>query len=546
MCPVPVSKEDVLMRKVALGDVENRSAIRFGHRFNCIGDVLHIAAKDKKSTIAYIDKGDGYSFERMDTLTDHLASGLLALGLKRGDRLAIVGTNQIEWIQIFYAAARIGVGIVAMSVRHREVEFKTMLGDSAVKAIATLRTHDGFDFVKLLEKIKPELPNLEHVIGIDGAGLGLIDLAALLRTPVDRAKLEAAQSKVSPDDLAMVIYTSGTTGRPKGVALTHQTMLEAANSQAAHIKATSTDLVHLAMPLNHVGGITCGLLVMLIGGGCCELVPIFKAEVVLEMMAKSSPTILLGVPTMLTLLLMANEKSSVDLSSVRLIITGGSNADSALLKKLRHELPKATIMNLYGLSEASGALLMTPWNSSDQELIDSIGKPLPGVQMRIVNADDEDVLPGLVGELLFRGLGVIAGYLGDSITRDSFALDGWLRTGDLGYIDSNGFVHMMGRKKDMYIQGGFNIYPVEVESFIATHPKVLMVAGIGVPDPVLGEIGRYFIVPKPGVDLTGQEIREYCSMHLADYKVPKQIFIRDALPMTAAGKLHKASLREEV
>jgi fatty-acyl-CoA synthase len=511
----------------------------------CIGGALRHAAEVHQSAVAYIDRGDRYSFQQVDTTTDHIASGLLELGLSRGDRLAIVGLNQIEWLQLFYAAARIGVAVVAMSVRHRDTEFQTMLGDSGVRAIATLRQFDGFDFVNLIDKLRSNLPNLQHIIGFDGAGPGVVDWATLANTPVDHEKLKAAQSTVNADDLAMVIYTSGTTGRPKGAALTHRTMLATASSQAAHINAASTDMLQLAMPFNHVGGITCGVLTMLLGGGTCELVPAFKAETVLTMMAKNPPTIVIGVPTMLTLLLMSLETVPVNLGSVRLVITGGSNADSTLLTKLRDKLPKAAVMNLYGLSESSGALVMTPWDASSQELIESIGRPLPGAQMRIVDSDDKDVAPDTVGELLFRGLGVVASYVGGAVPAESFASGGWLRTGDLAYADSRGLVHLRGRKKEMYIQGGFNIYPVEVEGFIAKHPKVMMVAGIGVPDPVLGEIGRYYVVPKPGSDLTEQEIREHCSQHLADYKVPRQIVIRTNLPMTPTGKIQKAALREE-
>lgn len=509
-----------------------------------IGDALRSAAEARPAAIAYIDNGTRYQISQVDTVTDQIAAGLLGLGLSRGDRLAIVGLNQIEWLQVFYAAARIGVAVVAMSVRHRDSEFKTMLGDSRVSAVATLRRCDGFDFVSLIEELRPELPNLRHVIGIDGAAPGTIDLASLACTAVDREALDYAASLVSPDDLAMVIYTSGTTGRPKGAALTHRTMLMAAHSQAEHIRASPSDVVQLAMPFNHVGGITCGVLTMLIGGGVCELVPAFKADTVLSMMAKSPPTIVIGVPTMLTLLHMSLETIPVDLSSVRLVITGGSNADSTLLAKLRDKLPGATVMNLYGLSEASGALAMTPWEATSQELTDSIGRPLPGVQMRVVDADDRDVAPGAVGELLFRGLGVVASYIGGA-PADSFAAGGWLRTGDLAYVDPSGLLHLRGRKKEMYIQGGFNIYPVEVEGLISKHPKVLMVAGIGVPDPVLGEVGRFYVVPKPGCDVSEQDIRTYCGAHLADYKIPRQIVIRASLPLTLAGKIHKAALRDE-
>jgi len=509
-----------------------------------IGATLQEAAKRRSGATAYIDGGQSISFADMDVIVDRIACGMLGLGLERGDRIGLLALNQIEWLQVFFAALRIGVGVIGLSVRYRESELELMLSDGQAKAVFTLSQLDGVDFIALLDKVSPKLPALRHVVTLD-APSGPLDLSALARTPIDAQQLAAAGSAVAPDDLAMVIYTSGTTGRPKGAALTHRTMLAAAAAQAAHIQAGPGDRLQLAMPFNHVGGITCGILTQLLGGGCCELVPVFKAESVLAMMAKNPPTIVVGVPTMLTLLLMNLSKVPADLGQVRLVITGGSNADSTLLAQLQQALPRATVMNLYGLSEASGALVMTPWDCSHDELTASIGKPLAGAETRVVGVDGKDVASGEVGELWFRGLGVVSGYVGQAAQGDSFGAGGWLHTGDLAKTDARGLIHLRGRSKDMYIQGGFNVYPAEIEGFIAQHPKVLMVAGIGVPDPVLGEVGRYYVVPRPGSELTEREIRDHCAGHLADYKVPRQIVLRSELPLTPAGKIHKAALRAE-
>jgi fatty-acyl-CoA synthase len=187
---------------------------------------------------------------------------------------------------------------------------------------------------------------------------------------------------------------------------------------------------------------------------------------------------------------------------------------------------------------------MTPWDADRAAVLSSIGRPLPGAQLRVVGASGADVPAGEVGELWFRGLGVVKGYLGQAATEGSFRSDGWLRTGDMAHVDENGFIHLRGRMKDMFIQGGFNVYPAEVESFIASHPGVLMVAGIGVPDPVLGEVGRYYVVLRPGAELTEEELRAHCARHLADYKVPRQIVFRDQLPLTPTGKVLKSALRD--
>ena len=510
-----------------------------------IGAALTSAAERHQAASAYIDRGAVQSFAQFDADTDRIAGGMLSAGLARGDCVGVLALNQIEWLQVFFAAAKIGVGVVGLSVRYRESEFELMLGDSKAKMLFTLTSFDGFDFVGLAERLRTRLPSLTRVVTLDSVAGAPSGLAALADAPPNSAKLAAARAAVNADDLAMVIFTSGTTGRPKGAALTHRTMLAAAAAEAAHIKAGPKDLVQLALPFNHVGGITCSVLTLLLAGGCCDLVPAFKADDVLGMMVKNPPTIIIGVPTMLTLLLMNRDEVTVDLGSVRLVITGGSNADSTLLSQLQQAMPKATVMNLYGLSEASGALVMTPWDIAQDELMASIGRPLEGAQVRVLDSTGQPVSAGEVGELCFRHLGVVGGYVGQA-SSDSFDAEGWLHTGDLALIDARGLIVLKGRKKDMFIQGGFNVYPAEVEGFIAQHPKVLMVAGIGVPDPVLGEVGRYFIVAKPGIGLTEDEIKQHCMQKLADYKVPRQIVLRDQLPMTPAGKIRKAALRDEV
>jgi len=250
------------------------------------------------------------------------------------------------------------------------------------------------------------------------------------------------------------------------------------------------------------------------------------------------------VPTMMTLLLMHPASAAVDLDSVRLVITGGSNVDATLLGHLQQRMPAAKIMNLYGLSEASGALVMTPWQCSDEDLMHSIGAPLDGAQVRVMGPDGAELAAGEIGELQFRGLGVIQDYIGDAAGQGAFD-GGWLRTGDLGCVDARGLIMLKGRMKDMYIQGGFNVYPAEVEALIATHPAVVMVAGIGVPDPVLGEIGRYFVVAREGSGLTAAEVLAHCAGRIADYKMPREVVLRSALPLTPAGKILKAQLRSE-
>jgi acyl-CoA synthetase (AMP-forming)/AMP-acid ligase II len=511
-----------------------------------IGETLRQAARQWPERLAYVDGPSRWTFREMDEQVDHLACGLLDLGLRRGDRIGLLGPNRASWLIVYFAAVRIGVCVVAASVRHRDRELRDMLARSDARGMFAARRCADVDMLDLIGSLRADLPRLEHVIALDEAADGRPELSQLLRTPVDAARLAQAIDVVRPSDPAMVIYTSGTTGRPKGAVLSHASFLATARAEADHLRVVPDDHLKMAMPLNHVGGVTCCILTLLLGGASCELVPEFKAEAVLQMMAARPPTLIIGVPTMLTLMLMKLETVPADLSRVRVVISGGANADEALLQRLQSVMPQAAVMNLYGMSEASGALVMTPWGSSREAVLSAVGAPLAGAEVRVVGPDGVDVAPGEVGELWFRGLGVGSGYLGQEEAPDTWAADGWLRTGDLGLIGDDGLIRLRGRLKEMFIQGGFNVYPVEVENVIVSHPKVLMVAGIGVPDPVLGEVGRYFVVPRQGSGLTAEELLVYCASRLADYKVPRQIVLRNELPMTPTGKVQKAALAHDL
>jgi len=496
------------------------------------------------------------SYRELDDASQRMAAHLLYLGLGRGDRIGLLSLNRIEWLVLFFAAVRIGAAVVAMSPRYREVELGHMVRDSEVKAIALVPEHEGHDFAAMFDRLAPELPTLRHLILLPCDGKATRTTAGaspLLHMPYERlqrgdahpAAVDALAAAVSPDDLAMVIYTSGTTGRPKGAGLTHRSLLASAQAQAEHMRIGDHDLLSLALPLNHVGGITCGILSLMAGGGRVDLLPEFKANEMLQRIQQHRPTLLAGVPTMLTLLLMKSEGLGTDFSSVRLLFVGGSNVDATLLSQLQQRMPNATLMNLYGLSEASGAIVITPWDATRDDLMNTIGCVIGDAEVQVIGTGDAQPLPvGGVGELCYRRCGVVPGYVGaEAAHKDAFLPGGWLRSGDLGWLDERGVITLKGRAKDMYIQGGFNVYPAEVEARIARHPQVLMVAGIGVPDPVLGEVGRYYVVARLGAALDEATLRAWCAEGLADYKLPRQIVFRDELPLTPAGKIHKAALR---
>jgi fatty-acyl-CoA synthase len=516
---------------------------------NVIWEVLDQAAKSVPDKTCYFFMGKEISFRAVDEMSDRLACGLLDLGIRKGDRIGIIALNQPEWVFTYFAAAKIGATVVGLNVRYRETELDYMLNQSETKAVVTLAAMgDQMDYVRFFEGFRSKVPSVEHFIFMGGAGFGgSHSFEALLNKEVDRKALQEAKGSVRPDDPMIIIYTSGTTGVPKGAVVTNGSQLAASRAQAEHTRVGPDDLVQVAAPLNHVGGISCGIVNMMLGRAAIELIPVFDPNVVIERATANPPTIMAGVPTMLVLLLMNKKFGSLNTDSVRLVLTGGSNAEPSLLKSLCDAFPKAEVMNLYGLSESSGALVISPWDSDFESTVKSIGKTVGGFQVKVADNDGRELPQGEIGELYFKGAGIAAGYFRmPEETAAAFDADGWLHTGDMGYVDERGYIVLMGRLKEMYLQGGFNVYPVEVENLISRHPKVAMVAGIGVPDPVLGEIGRYYIIPKPGEKLTEEEIKAYCRIRLADYKIPRQIVFRSELPLTPVGKIMKSKLKEEI
>jgi acyl-CoA synthetase (AMP-forming)/AMP-acid ligase II len=512
-----------------------------------VWQALKDAVKETPGKAGYIFNEAEISFKEMDEVSDRIASGLLKLGYRKGDRLGIIGLNQPEWLYTYYAAAKIGVVIVGLNVRYRDTELDYIINQSESRGLVTISEAGGMDYAAFFESFRDRIPSVKEFFFIGNGGFeGSLPFTSLVDGEVNRADLEKAQDEVKPHNLMIIIYTSGTTGRPKGAAITHKSQLAAARAQAEHCGIKPDDLMFLALPLNHVGGITCGTLTALLGKGTCVLIPMFNPDEIIGLSRKYPPTIWAGVPTMHALLLMNEDIGSLDTGRIRLVVTGGSNAEPGLLKSLYETFPNAVVMNLYGLSEASGALVLSPLDAGFDDMVRSIGKPIGDFKVKVVDSNGKEVPRGETGELHFKGDGVASGYFRmPEETEQTFDKDGWLHTGDMGYLDENGYIILMGRLKEMYIQGGFNVYPVEVENLISKHPKVAMVAGIGVPDPVMGEIGRFYIVPKPGSDLSPDEITGFCREHLADYKIPRQIVFCTSLPLTPIGKIMKSSLRQE-
>lgn len=525
---------------------------------NLIHDALAEAARplpDGSSHTAYIFRDRRISFQDVDEASDRIAAGLLKLGVVRGDRVGMIGANQPEWLYTYFAAAKIGATIVALNVRYRDVELEYMLNQSQTRVLVTVAELGGFDYVTFFDSFRTQIPTVTDFVFIESDSTpadaikkftGGHSYRRLLETVADETALAEAGAAVAPDDPIIIIYTSGTTGKPKGATISHRSQLASARAQVEHAGMTHEDSMLVVLPLNHVGGITCAILSSVLAKAPGVLIPIPDPADVVRQAAAYKPTIYGGVPTLYTILFMNPEFLALDMSPVRLAICGGSNAEPALLTRIQEVFPNAKVMNLYGLSETSGAVVLSPWESDFDTTVRSIGKPIGDFRVKVVDPGGAEVPAGDIGELCFLGDAVCRGYFRmPEETAETFEKDGWLHTGDMGCVDEQGYITLKGRKKEMYLQGGYNVYPVEVENLLGKHPKVLMAAGIGVPDPVLGEVGRYYIVPRPGAEPSEEELKAYCKQHLADYKVPRQIVFRESLPLTPVGKIMKLRLKEE-
>jgi fatty-acyl-CoA synthase len=512
-----------------------------------VGEALAQAVGAAPQSRACVHESQEFTFLQMDEISDSVACGLLNMGLGKGDRIGVLLPNIPAWLYLYFAAAKIGAVIVGLSVRHSIKELRDLIEFGRVSTLVAVSSFGDKDFTSLLALMQKEDGFKAPIffVGQPETDKGK-SFEELRQTPVNKDRLEKAKSQVEADDELLILHTSGSTGRSKGTTITHRNQLAAASAQARHTRMRPGDLALVSMPLSHVGGIIVGVLSSLLGRAASLLAPQMDPGAVVELSARHRPSVVLGFPTMHTLLLRHPDFFALDTSAVRLVVTGGSKAELNLVKRLNAAYEKAVIMNLYGLTETSGGVVMTTWNSRVETVAQTVGKPFDGVSVKLVDVLDNEVQNGRSGEVLLKGDCVARGYFRlPEESRLAFDQSGWLRTGDIGFVNEEGLLALMGRKTEMYIQEGINVHPVEVEDCLCSHPGVVMAAGIGIPDPVLGEVGRYYVVPDPSGKPEPEELLRLCQEHLAEYKQPRQIIFRDALPTTATGKINKAALRKE-
>ncbi|WP_280353028.1 FadD3 family acyl-CoA ligase [Nocardia abscessus] len=446
-----------------------------------------------------------WSFAELADRVRRAAGAFAAAGIEKGDRAAIWAPNSAEWIVAAFGLLTAGGVLVPVNTRFKAEEAGDVIRRSGAKAVLV---QQGF-------------------LGVDYTGAAEVPVIDLKSDFLDSGA--PFERSVAGTDIADIIYTSGTTGRPKGVMMNHAQTLRLYAEWCDLADLREGDRYLIVNPFFHTFGYKAGLVASLIRGATILPVPVFDVDRVLELVARERITMLPGPPTLYHSLLEA--AGEYDLSSLRAAVTGAADIPVELIRRVREELPFQSIMTGYGLTEAGTATASRPGDTFEQ-IATTVGQACDGIEIRI--ADD--------GEVLVRGYSVMQGYLDDpQATAEAIDADGWLHTGDLGSLDPDGRLRIIGRKKDMFIVGGFNAYPAEIEGFLLEHPAVAQAAVIGVPDERLGQVGRAFVVTKNPV--TEDELIAWSRERMAGYKVPRSVCFLRALPLNATGKVMKDQLR---
>ena len=466
------------------------------------------------------------------------ASAMLASGIGHGDRVAIWGPNTREWILAALGAQSVGATIVPLNTRFKGREAADILRRARVKLLFAPAAFLGQDYAALIAD--EDLPDLRETIHLDRGFDAFVDRGA---GPDDPA-VDAALTRVSPDDICDIIFTSGTTGQPKGALTAHCQATQIFGDWAVRVDLRPGDRYLIVNPFFHTFGYKAGWSACLVRGATIVPMATFDVAEMVRQIEATRISFIPGPPTIYQSLLqeLAGDRPR-DFSSLRVAVTGAAPVPPALVNRMRAELGMQNIVNGYGLTEC-GCVAMTRQGDSAETVANTCGYPLPGLEVRCVGDNGEDLPAGQPGELWVRGHGVMRGYLDDpAATAEAIDPAGWLHTGDLGTIDANGYLKITDRKKDMFITGGFNVYPAEVEALLSAHPDVAMCAVIGVPDDRMGEVGRAFVVPRPGKVPEPAGLAAWSREHMANYKVPRTFVIVPDLPRNAAGKVLKTDLR---
>ncbi|MBI4517111.1 MAG: fatty acid--CoA ligase family protein [Deltaproteobacteria bacterium] len=521
-----------------------------------IPQLLQAAARQFGSRHAVEDGVTTLTFTQLAGEALRAARAFCAAGLEPGDRVAIWAPNIHEWIIAALGLQSAGGVLVPLNTRLKGGEAGYILDKSGARLLCTVGEFAGNRYVDLLRSALGEaapgrpvagLPQLERIILLRGAAGGVEPWTEFL-TLSDHVTATEAQRRaaaVSLDDLSDILFTSGTTGKPKGVMTCHGQNLRAFQVWSEVVGLRAGDRYLIVNPFFHSFGYKAGWLSSLMYGATILPQQIFDVPALLRRIGQERVSVLPGPPTLYQSILAHPERNAYDLSSLRLAVTGAAVIPVELIHRMRRELSFETIITGYGLTETCGIVTMCRFDDDPETIATTSGRAIPGVEVRCLDKTGAAVPCGQPGEIVVRGYNVMKGYFEDpAATAQTIDAQGWLHTGDVGVLNERGYLRITDRIKDMYITGGFNCYPAEIESLLHANPEIAQVAIIGVPDERLGEVGMAFVVAAPGATPTPDSVIGWCRANMANYKVPRAVEIVDSLPMNASGKVTKFVLRE--
>jgi acyl-CoA synthetase (AMP-forming)/AMP-acid ligase II len=494
---------------------------------------------------AVADGDTRITFEQLRAAARQAGKAAIAMGIEPGDRVAIWAPNIHEWIVAALGALTAGGVLVPINTRFKGREAGFVLQKSRAKLLFTVRGFLDIDYPQLLKDAEVDTSDIEVVLLRGEAERDETDWGTFAKhgEAIEDSMLEKRAGE--PDDLSDIIFTSGTTGQPKGVMTTHAQSLRVFEVWSDIVGLREGDRYLIVNPFFHTFGYKAGILACLMRGATIVPHAVFDAGQVMRKIGEEKITVLPGPPTLYQSILNDPARTDLDLSSLRLAVTGAAVVPVELIKRMRDELTFETILTAYGLTESTGTATMCRPDDDAETIANTSGCAIPDTEVQVVGDDGKEVQRGEPGEIVVKGYNVTQGYFEEPEQTEATIVDGWLHTGDIGVMDARGYVKITDRKKDMFIVGGFNAYPAEIENELLRHEDIAQVAVVGAPDERMGEVGVAFVVPKPGVALDPNLITSWAKSQLANFKVPRHVEIVDALPLNASGKVLKFELREQ-
>lgn len=507
-------------------------------------------AQERPRAEAVVFNDTRITWAELEAQVTATAGALLELGVAPGDRVAFLGMARPEFLVTFLAANRVGAMWLGLSPKFSVQELGYMMEDCRPKVLVSIREYMGRDLTEAGARMVEQVPGLERVLLIGDPVPRTESFEEYIARPRPHldAELAAREQAVTPDSDALLMYTSGSTGRPKGVVHTHRSVMTSAVVEAAQFGVTPESRLLLHFPVNHVAADVELGLTAVYAGAALVLMDRFDPVESLHVIERERITMVGQVPAMYLLQMQRVNWRRTDFSRVATFIWSGAGAPRALGDTLAALQARngSRLVNAYGMTETAGLVLYTQPGDSLELLLKSPGKCVAPFHLKLVDPFRREVAAGDVGEIALRGDMLMKGYWNNpEATAEAFDQDGWFYTGDLAWMDDDGYLHLAGRKSEMYKSGGENVFPREVESVLETFPGVMGVAVIGVPDPIYSEVGQAYLLMRPGDTASSDALRAHCRARLANFKVPKHFVLREHLPLLPNGKIDKRALRNE-